>query len=51
MVHELFIGGLLFSTSSERLRETFMQGGAPWSRPFGNSALLGVPEQAFRPAA
>ena len=27
MAHKLFIGGLLFSTSSERLREVFAQAG------------------------
>lgn len=52
MAHKLFIGGLSFSTSSERLREVFMQAGAVESatvvmdRDTGRSRGFGFVEMA-----
>jgi RNA recognition motif-containing protein len=52
MAHKLFIGGLSFSTSSERLREVFMQAGTVESatvvmdRDTGRSRGFGFVEMA-----
>ena len=57
MAHKLFIGGLAFSTSTERLRELFAQAGAVESaavvtdRDTGNSRGFGFVEMASAEAA
>jgi len=57
MAHKLFIGGLAFSTSTDRLRELFAQAGAVESaavvtdRDTGNSRGFGFVEMASAEAA
>jgi RNA recognition motif-containing protein len=57
MAHKLFIGGLSFSTSSERLRELFEQAGTVESaavvmdRDTGRSRGFGFVEMATAPDA
>jgi len=57
MAHKLFIGGLSFSTSSERLRELFAQAGTVDSaavvtdRDTGRSRGFGFVEMATAPEA
>lgn len=57
MAHKLFIGGLSFSTSSERLRELFAQAGTVESaavitdRDTGRSRGFGFVEMATAPDA
>ena len=57
MAHKLFIGGLSFTTSSERLRELFMQAGTVESaavvtdRDTGQSRGFGFVEMATAPEA
>jgi cold-inducible RNA-binding protein len=57
MAHKLFIGGLAFSTSTDRLREVFAQAGAVESaavvtdRDTGNSRGFGFVEMATAEAA
>jgi RNA recognition motif-containing protein len=57
MAHKLFIGGLAFSTSSDRLRELFMQAGTVESatvvmdRDTGRSRGFGFVEMATGPDA
>lgn len=57
MAHKLFIGGLAFSTSSERLRELFTQAGTVESvavvtdRDTGRSRGFGFVEMATAPEA
>jgi cold-inducible RNA-binding protein len=57
MAHKLFIGGLSFSTSSERLRELFTQAGTVESasvvmdRDTGRSRGFGFVEMATAPDA
>ena len=57
MAHKLFIGGLAFSTSSERLRELFTQAGTVDSaavvmdRDTGRSRGFGFVEMATAPDA
>jgi RNA recognition motif-containing protein len=57
MAHKLFIGGLSFSTSSERLRELFTQAGTVESatvvmdRDSGRSRGFGFVEMATGPEA
>ena len=57
MAHKLFIGGLSFSTSSDRLREVFEQAGAVESatvvtdRDTGRSRGFGFVEMATAEAA
>jgi RNA recognition motif-containing protein len=57
MAHKLFIGGLAFSTSTDRLREVFAQAGAVESaavvedRDTGHSRGFGFVEMASAEAA
>lgn len=57
MAHKLFIGGLAFSTSTDRLREVFTQAGVVESaavvtdRDTGNSRGFGFVEMASAEAA